>query len=93
MLPAAAGAFAVLVVFVNLFLGLFNLIPIPPFDGYTILINALPYRYTITLRSFEQRIAAFGPFGLLAVLFIFIFLLSGPFYSLVMYLFRIFIGG
>ncbi len=92
MLPAAAGAFAILIVFVNLFLGLFNLIPIPPFDGYTILTNILPYRYTMTLRSFEQRIMAFGSFGLLAVLFIFIFLLSGPFYNLVMYLFHIFVG-
>ena len=37
-------SFAAIVVFVNLFLGLFNLIPLPPLDGYTVLRNALPYR-------------------------------------------------
>ena len=93
MIPEAAGTFAALVVFVNLFLGLFNLIPIPPFDGYTVLTGILPYRYSTALRGFHDRVQAWGPLGLIAVLFIFISFLSGPFYLLVMWLFGLLVGG
>ena len=33
------------IVFVNIILGIFNLIPIPPLDGSKVLLNALPLRY------------------------------------------------
>ncbi len=92
VLPPEAGTFAALVVFVNLFLGLFNLVPLPPFDGYTVLASVLPYKYATSLRNFEQRIRAWGPVGLIAVLFIFIYFLSGPFYALIMWSFRLLIG-
>ncbi len=92
ILPAAAGAFALTVVFVNLFLGLFNLIPIPPFDGYTVLASVLPYRHTMKMRLLEQRIMAFGPMGLIVVLFLFIFLFSTPFYNFVFFVFRLLVG-
>ncbi len=92
-LPASAVVFAQLIVITNLFLGLFNLIPIPPFDGYTILASALPYRYSVSVRAFEQRIRALGPIGLLAVLFVFVTVLSGPFYALVLFIFRLLVGG
>ncbi|HEC94008.1 MAG TPA: site-2 protease family protein [Candidatus Kaiserbacteria bacterium] len=92
ILPAAAGAFAVIIVFVNLFLGLFNLIPIPPFDGYTFLSSVLPYKHTMKMRSIEQHIMAMGPMGLILVLFLFIFLFSTPFYNFVVYLFRLLVG-
>lgn len=93
MIPPEAGTFAALVVFVNLFLGLFNLVPFPPFDGYTVLASVLPYKYTMALRNFEQRIRAWGPMGLIVVLFVFVFFLSGPFYFLVLSIFHFLIGG
>ena len=40
------GALAASVVFVNLSLGLFNLIPIPPLDGYTVFRGILPIRFS-----------------------------------------------
>ncbi len=92
ILPAAAGAFALTIVFVNLFLGLFNLIPFPPFDGYTVLASILPYRYTMKMRSLEQRIMSFGSMGLIAVLFFFIFFFSAPFYNFVFFVFRLLVG-
>ncbi len=92
-LPTAAISFAELIVFANLFLGLFNMIPIPPFDGYGVITGALPYRYAASLRTFEQRVRAWGPLGLLAVLFIFVMVLSGPFYAFVLWIFRLLIGG
>ena len=34
-----------LIVFINIILAVFNLVPIPPLDGSKVLLNALPYRY------------------------------------------------
>ncbi len=93
LVPPEAGTFAALVVFVNLFLGLFNLVPLPPFDGYTVLASVLPYKHAMALRNFEARVRAWGPIGLIAVLFLFIFFLSSPFYALVLWIFRILVGG
>ncbi len=92
ILPVAMGSFAVTVVFVNLFLGLFNLIPIPPFDGYTFLSSVLPYKHTMKMRIIEHKMMAMGPVGLILVLFLFIFLFSTPFYNFVFFLFRLLIG-
>ena len=38
----------------NIFLGIFNLIPIPPLDGSKILSGILPYRYDYYYRQLEQ---------------------------------------
>ena len=45
-----AGAF----VTINIFLMFFNLIPIPPFDGFTILANSLPRSQQGIIRSIEE---------------------------------------
>lgn len=50
---------------VNLFLGLFNLLPIPPLDGSALLERALPARYLQTWHRFR-------PYGIL-VLFLLVF--------------------
>ena len=47
--------------FLNAFLGLFNLIPIPPLDGGQILLNILPPRWAM-------RVAVLRPFGFMIVL-------------------------
>ena len=54
-------------VFLNLLLGMFNLIPIPPLDGSKILIAVLP-------RQYAHRVENIGMFGIiLVILFINIF--------------------
>src|SRR3989344_5437820 len=68
------GDLSAAIAFVNLFLGMFNLIPIPPMDGYTVLRGVLPYSYSLGLRFFEERARQMGMFGIIAVLFVFIFL-------------------
>lgn len=42
-------------VFINLILALFNLIPIPPLDGYKILTGILPPEMAYRLRPLEQQ--------------------------------------
>ena len=38
----------------NIYLGIFNLLPVPPLDGSKILFNILPPRYTEFLYQIEQ---------------------------------------
>ncbi len=78
-MPNAAEV-AELIARVNLYLGFFNLIPIPPLDGYTTLRGLLPFRFAYELRKFEERMQALGPVGLILVLLAFWFVLAEPFF-------------
>ncbi len=89
---SAFGQAAAIIALVNLFLGLFNLIPIPPLDGFTFLRGLLPYRYAMSFRRFEARLAQGGLLTLVAFLFIFSYFFAGPFSALVSYLFSLLIG-
>lgn len=53
-----------LVVYFNVALGLFNLIPIPPLDGYNVVLPLLPPRQAFT----AQRYAQYGYIALLLLL-------------------------
>jgi Zn-dependent protease len=48
------GFFLVQFIWINLILLFFNLIPIPPLDGYKILTGILPYEMAYRLRPLEQ---------------------------------------
>ena len=80
------------VVFVNLSLGFFNLIPVPPLDGYTVLRGILPPKMSMAFRDFDMKIRSGGIFTLIIILLVFSFFLAGPFYALIEWLFRILIG-
>jgi Zn-dependent protease len=89
------GAFAnatATISFVNLFLGLFNLLPIPPIDGYTVLRGILPFKYSMAFRNFENRMRQGGLFTLVIVLFAFSYFFAGPFSMFVQWVFAILIG-
>lgn len=75
---------AVIIVFANLFLGLFNLIPFPPLDGFTVLRGVLPPRFALPLRELEERLQAGGVITLIIFLVIFTQLLADPFYEIVL---------
>jgi len=47
-------AFLALIVFLSLFLALFNLVPVPPLDGSKVLAYFLPVRWRIALLRWEQ---------------------------------------
>jgi Zn-dependent protease len=85
-LSASFVQIASMVVVLNIFLALFNLLPIPPLDGSKILPKFLPLglsmKYEQFRRVFEQNIA-FG-FGLVILLFIFV--LSQPLLDLTRWL-------
>jgi len=83
---------AIVVVFVNLFLGLFNLIPFPPLDGFTVLRGILPLRLALPFRNFEESLARGGIFTLIMFLFVFTQILAEPFYTFVFSVFRLLVG-
>lgn len=92
IIPASAGAFAGTVAFINLFLGLFNLVPVPPLDGYTVLRGILPYTFSYKLMAFEDHVRNLGMLGIIVVLLAFSFVFAGPFFALVSHLFAFLIG-
>ena len=51
---SAAGAFLAEFVFINLALAFFNIIPIPPLDGFKVLLGGLPPRAAEQLQPLEQ---------------------------------------
>ena len=89
----AALSFAATISFVNLFLGMFNLIPFPPLDGYTALRAALPWNLARGLIDFERTVRSTGPVALLLFLLVFYYILANPFFLLVSWVFRLIVGG
>jgi len=66
------------VVSLNVILFLFNLLPIPPLDGYWILKDVLPRKTGLQLGKYEM----YGPFVLLlVVVFGFVWTILGPLYD------------
>ena len=86
------GDLAALVTLTNLSLGIFNLIPIPPLDGFTVLRGILPYKIGMQMREFEDRMRAGSIFTLIAILFIFTYFFAGPFYDFISWIFGLLIG-
>ncbi len=83
---------ASLVTLVNLSLGIFNLLPIPPLDGFTVLRGILPYKASLGLRQIEDRIQAGGILSLVLILFLFSYFLAAPFGMLIRAIFAFLIG-
>ena len=76
--------FSSMVVWINVFLGIFNLIPIPPLDGAKVLFFFLPYRWTNAQIFLEK-------YGFFILLF-FLFSFSSILLPVVFFLFRLFLG-
>ncbi|MFN0094102.1 MAG: site-2 protease family protein [Dehalococcoidia bacterium] len=68
------GLFLVFVVFFNVLLGVFNLIPIPPLDGFDVLLGVVP----APLRRTLDQVRPWG-IGILMTLFIVSFATNGRF--------------
>lgn len=91
-LDTAMLSLAATIALVNLFLGLFNLIPFPPLDGFTVLRSALPWNISAGLHRFEHHVRTAGVLSLILFLIVFSFIFAGPFYNLVAWLFTLLTG-
>ncbi|OGF27770.1 hypothetical protein A2331_06715 [Candidatus Falkowbacteria bacterium RIFOXYB2_FULL_34_18] len=73
------------VVFINLLLMVFNLVPIPPLDGSKVIMPFLPYNWQLKFAELER-------YGMFLVL---IFVMFGiPFiYPIIFFLYKVIVGG
>jgi len=92
-LDQTALSLAATIAFINLFLGLLNLIPFPPLDGFTVLRSALPWHLSSGLSRFENRVRTAGVLSLILFLIVFSYIFAEPFYRLVLWLFNLITGG
>jgi len=76
-LGAPALAVAAYVVYINILLAFFNLIPLPPLDGSKVLAAFLPPRAQMRLQELAMRVQQFG----LIATFLFIFLFANIFWQ------------
>ena len=91
-LDQTALSLAATIAFINLFLGLFNLIPFPPLDGFTALRAALPWHLSSGLSRLEHQIRGAGAVSLILFLIVFSYIFAGPFFNLVLWLFGLITG-
>lgn len=80
------------IVYINILLACFNMIPFPPLDGSKILLALLPFA---AQQQYRQMIASIERFGFLvtfAFIFIFINLFWGPFSHFIGAVFTLFTG-
>lgn len=66
LLPAGLRNLILTVIFINLALAVFNLIPLAPLDGYKVALALLPRRYANQLGQLET----YGPIILIALVFL-----------------------
>ena len=92
-LDQTALSLAATIAFINLFLGLLNLIPFPPLDGFTVLRSTLPWHLSSGLSRLENRVRTAGVLSLILFLIVFSYIFAEPFYRLVLWLFNLITGG
>lgn len=83
---------AAYVVYINLLLAFFNLIPIPPLDGSKIIQPFLPVSAQMSYRSFVQNFERWGLLATFVFIFLFVNLFWSPFSTLVFSVFTAFTG-
>ena len=80
--PELLGGLLLFGVRINLFLGVFNLLPIPPLDGSKVLLSQLPYNLAKQYQKLER-------YGFLLLLFL-IFIFPAPLFLLLNFLVGLF---
>lgn len=86
-------ALAVQVIILNIFLALFNLVPIPPLDGSKILPKFLPYALAIKYEGFRQVLERNIAISFAVVIIAFMLFLGPPLASLTQTVTMFLIGG
>jgi Zn-dependent protease len=80
------------VVFINILLAIFNLLPIPPLDGSKVLKAILPYRLAYKYDAFIEMFTRYGMVASFLFIFLFISFLWKPFSVFVSFLFSLITG-
>jgi Zn-dependent protease len=81
------------IVYINVLLAMFNMLPIPPLDGSKILVAVLPYGAQLKYRQFARWVEQYGLLAMFAFIFIFVQLIATPFFGVVSVIVRFLTGG
>lgn len=90
-----SGAFVELasfVVYINIVLAIFNMVPIPPLDGSKVLASVLPHHLHLRYMEFQNMILRYGMFSMFIFLIIFIYFLWPIFSTFIFFIFRLITG-
>ena len=71
------------IVYINILLAMFNMLPIPPLDGSKILMSILPFSLQLQYRRFVMFTERYGMFAMFAFIFLFLLFFSGPFFGFI----------
>ena len=91
-LPGSFIDIASYIVYINILLAFFNLIPIPPLDGSQIITVLLPLGLAEKYRNLSMQIERYGLLFTFLFIFVFINILWMPFSKLIFAVFEIFTG-
>lgn len=80
------------IVFINILLGIFNLLPFPQMDGLKVLKSVLPFRQSQKVTEFEHKFAQYGMISLLLFIFIFFMVLWPIFIRVISFIFTLITG-
>lgn len=80
------------IVFINILLGIFNLLPFPGMDGLKVLKSILPYQYSHKVTAFEHSFARYGMISLFLFIFVFLIILWPVFIKVISFIFTLITG-
>jgi Zn-dependent protease len=80
------------IVFINVLLAIFNMLPFPPLDGSKILMAVLPFSGQMQYRKLVMFAEQYGIFAMFAFIFIFITFFDEPFFGFVQQIVRLLTG-
>ena len=83
---------ATYIVYMNILLALFNMIPFPPLDGSKILPAILPFGAQLQYQKFVRAMEGYGFFVTIIFIFLFINVFWGPFSMVLHTIFELFTG-
>lgn len=92
VLPFSFIKLAGMIVFINIMLAFFNLIPLPPLDGSKLLKAMLPYRASLSFQRFEMMLMSGGLLMTLLIFWLFISLFSPYFLMGLSFAFQLITG-
>jgi len=91
-LTAAVVELSSYIVYINILLAFFNLIPIPPLDGSKVLLAVLPARASMRYQELTAKIERLGFLFTFLLIFLFINVLWAPFSILIFKAFSLLTG-